>query len=127
MSFRIHSLAVVALAGALYGCGDSEPGGTTSAVKADHTVIVKNNEYVPKDLTIKPGQTVEWVVQQGAHDVVSGTKTGDVCTGDGQFKSEILSGTTNTFRYKFEKAGTFPYFCSPHCSVGQTGTIVVAP
>ncbi len=121
-------MALVILAGGFYGCGDSEPGGSsTGAVKADYTVIVKNYEFVPKDLTIKPGQTVEWVFQQGTHDVVSGTKSGDVCTGDGKFKSELQS--TGTYRFKFDSAGSYPYFCTPHCAdpYNQTGTIVVAP
>jgi plastocyanin len=126
MNSRLLSLAVVALAGLVHGCGDSEPGGT-AAPKADHTVIVKNYTFEPKTLNVKPGQTVEWVVQQGSHDVVSGTKAGDICTEDGKFKSALLSGSSNTYRFKFETAGSYPYFCSPHCTNDQTGTVVVAP
>jgi plastocyanin len=91
-------------------------------------VTVKNNEYVPKNVTIKPGQTVEWVFTQGTHDVSSGPNTGGAtptCTADNKFQSDLK--TTGTFRFKFDTAGTYPYFCTPHCGLGQTGTVVVAP
>ncbi|MDF2698291.1 MAG: Copper binding protein plastocyanin/azurin family, partial [Labilithrix sp.] len=32
-----------------------------------------------------------------------------------------------TFDKKFEKAGTFPYYCEPHCAMGMKGEVVVEP
>jgi plastocyanin len=71
-------------------------------------------------VTIKAGQSVKWVWVSGTHDVVSGSS----CSPDGKFKSgSPTSGTT--FTQKFDTAGTFDYFCTPHCSAGMTGQVIV--
>jgi plastocyanin len=108
----------------LASCGDdAEP-------PADVTVNVTDFLYTPQNVTIKPGQTVEWVIVQGSHDVASGTQTGTgagaVCNDDGKFKSAILP-PGKKYRHTFEAAGTYPYFCTPHCIQNQVGTVVVAP
>jgi plastocyanin len=35
----------------------------------------------------------------------------------------LASGST--YSHTFTQAGSFPYFCRPHCSMGMTGTVVV--
>ncbi len=37
-----------------------------------HTVRVIHHEYVPRDLTIKQGDTVEWIMVNAGHTVTSG-------------------------------------------------------
>jgi len=57
------------------------------------------------------------------------------CTADGKFCSPSdmscatapTSGVGATYEHKFTTAGTYPYFCAPHCSVGMTGTVTVTP
>lgn len=84
------------------------------------TVTVKSNTFEPSTLTIKVGDTVTWKWAGGIHNVVSGTS----CKTDGKFSSGTpVSGAT--FEHRFDTAGTYDYFCEPHCTVGMVGKIVV--
>jgi plastocyanin len=93
---------------------------------ADNNVVnvkVTNNVFEPAEVKVKVGQTVRWTWAGGTHNVVSGP---DCATEDGKFKSGAPQGG-GTFDKKFETAGTFPYYCQPHCSMGMTGQVVVEP
>lgn len=84
------------------------------------TVTVKSNTFEPSTITIKVGQTVTWEWESGVHNVVSGTS----CTPDGKFTSgSPVSGAT--YDHRFDEAGTFDYFCEPHCSQGMVGKVIV--
>jgi plastocyanin len=129
MIFRLVTLSVVLASASLMSCG-SEEAGTTPA---DHTITVSNNKFTPAALTVKAGQTVEWVFQEGIHDVTSGTTNpGDAttppsCKADGKFTSGDPQ-SSGTFRYKFTTAGVYPYFCTPHCNPQkQFGSVTVTP
>jgi plastocyanin len=73
--------------------------------------------------------TVRWVWGSSGHSVVSGTDG----NADNQFCSPSdtgcdnppLSGKGATYEHTFAQAGTFPYYCSVHFSLGMTGTIEV--
>lgn len=120
--------ALFAVFSTLAGCSAGGHTGTTAAPvePAAVTVRVVNNKFDPATVTVKPGQIVEWVFQQGTHDVVSGRKGSDgACAADGVFKSELQS--TGTFRHKFGAAGQHSYFCTPHCEMDMVGTVIVAP
>lgn len=126
---RIASLLALPLAGAAISCSSSST--PSSTTQADYTVQVSNNKYTQANLTIKKGQTVQWVWVEGTHDVTSGTATIDpatmkptACKEDGKFTSGLLSSGA-TWSYTFNDTGTFPYFCTPHCTLGQIGTITV--
>ena len=102
-------------------CSSAEDDDTGST--ADATVELSDNQFSPAQVTIKVGQTVRWKWSGSTHSVVSGS---DCSTEDGKFKSgEPASG--GVFDKKFETAGTFPYYCQPHCSMGMKGTVVVEP
>jgi len=87
--------------------------------------------FVPSTVTIKPGETVRWVFSGAGHNVVSGTG----CTSNGTFcnpsdtscATAPTAGAGTTYEHTFATAGTFPYFCAPHCGAGMTGSVVVAP
>ena len=96
---------------------DTTPAATDTAVT---TVQISSNQFSPAQVKIKVGETVRWTWGGGVHNVVSGTS----CTDDGKFKSGAPVGG-GTFDQKFETAGTFPYFCTPHCSMGMTGEVIV--
>lgn len=98
-------------------CSSDTVADPTAAVEVDVTAA---NTFAPQALTVKVGQTVRWVWTGGSHNVVSGEN----CTEDGKFKSGA-SQAGGTYEHVFETAGTFPYYCEPHCSVGMTGTITV--
>ena len=97
-----------------------------------HTVMVGDGGalvYSPADLTIQVGDTVRWVWGSPGHSVVSGTNG----NADNQFCSPSntgcdkppLSSNGATYERTFTQAGTFPYYCSVHFSLGMTGTITV--
>jgi len=97
-----------------------------------HTVMVGDGGalvFTPADLTIQVGDTVRWVWGSSGHSVVSGTNG----NADNQFCSPSNTGCDNpplsskgtTYEHTFTQAGTFPYYCSVHFTLGMTGTITV--
>ena len=102
-------------------------GATTAAAAETNTadstqVICKNNKFIPDTLTVKAGTTVTWVNQDGyVHTVTSGASPNDR---SGLFDSGNINGG-GTFSFKFDKAGTYDYFCIPHFSLGMIGKIIV--
>lgn len=113
--------AVLAAAVAPACSADDET--STDAPEDVVNVDVTSNQFTPASLRIKVGQTVRWTWGGGTHNVVSGP---DCDTEDGNFKSGAPVGG-GTFDKKFETAGTFPYYCQPHCAMGMTGEIIVEP
>src|SRR5262245_48985317 len=116
------------------------PGTTTTTTMGPtlHTVTVGPQgslSFSPAMLTIKAGDTVRWVWASSFHNVVSGQVVGGVEMADGNFcvpndtacGSAPLLNTGATYDHTFPVAGTFPYFCVPHGSLGMVGTIVVQP
>lgn len=94
-------------------------------------VRLKLLAFSPNPLTVKAGTTVSW--QNGepiTHTVTSGSVTGiDPVTGlrsgqhaDGMFDHQ-LSGTGAVFSFRFDRPGTYSYFCSIH--QGMNATVVV--
>jgi plastocyanin len=105
---------------------------TTLAMPRTHTVMVGNGgalAFTPANLTIRAGDTVRWVWGSGGHSVVSGTNG----NADNRFCSPSNGGCGNPplsnmgamYEHAFAQAGTFPYYCSVHFSLGMTGTIKV--
>jgi len=110
------------------------PGASTTTTPGTHTHTVMVGDggalvYTPADLTINVGDTVRWMWGSSGHSVVSGTNG----NADNQFCSPSNTGCDNpplssrgtTYEHTFTQAGTFPYYCSVHFSLGMTGTITV--
>jgi plastocyanin len=76
------------------------------AAKSQEVVVkIDNFSYMPHDITVAAGTTIIWVTNDDIpHTVVSTT---DV------FKSRALD-TDDKFSFKFDKPGTYEYFCSIH-------------
>lgn len=122
---KVVSLVVTAGALVAVGCGSDDTGSSTSSTSSSGaattaTVQVASNSFSPASVTIKKGQTVKWVWSSGAHNVVSGTS----CASDGKFTSGAPA-TGTSFERTFAEAGTFDYFCEPHCAFGMTGKVIV--
>jgi len=105
---------------------------TTSIGPTTHTVMVGPGGslvFSPASLTIQVGDTVHWVWASPGHSVVSGANG----TADNQFCSPSNTSCDNpplsvmgaTYDHTFTTAGTFPYYCSVHSTLGMTGTIIV--
>ena len=91
----------------------------TASIPSNSTLvkIVANagsNSFSPNPLEVKVGETVTWINDDsGRHTVTSK---------DGVFNSELM-GRGQSFSYTFDKAGEYPYSCSPHPNM--VGTVVV--
>lgn len=105
---------------------------TPTPVPSQHTVQVgPGMTFSPATLTIKPGDTVTWTWRESGHSVTSGTDgnaDGNFCSpSDGNCSSATLSSAGATYSHTFTTAGSFPYFCVVHFSMGMTGVIDVVP
>lgn len=114
------ALLVPMLAVSLTACSaSSDPAPEASAGGSEPAVVIEVSgmAYSPAEVTIEPGQTVEWHFDDGGmpHDVAGdGALAGDL-------QSDLL--TEGTYSYTFEEAGTFSYHCTPHPMM--VGTVIV--
>jgi plastocyanin len=77
-------------------------------------VKIDNFSFGPQIVSVSPGTKVTWKNRDDIpHTVVSTEQV---------FKSKVLD-TDETFSFTFEKAGTYPYFCSVHPKM--TGQVIV--
>jgi plastocyanin len=81
-----------------------------------NTVLMSGMTFSPATITVAVGTTVTWKNNDGvAHTSTSDTgvwDTGNIAAG---------ASTTTTFN----TAGTFPYNCVYHASMGMRGTVIV--
>jgi plastocyanin len=105
--------AVVLVSSLTAACGGGDGGGATgtssSSSPADAgrapaaTVKLQPTTFAPSTVTVKVGDTVEWVWAGGVQHNVNG---GDA------FKSKLQS--KGDFRHTFDKAGSYAYHCDVH-------------
>ncbi len=96
------------LAGSAIVTANDQPSAANAEVKID------NFSFGPETLTVPVGTTVTWINRDDIpHTVVSS---------DGVFRSKVRD-TDEKFSYTFDKAGTYPYYCSVHPKM--TGKVVV--
>ena len=101
-------VAALLLSAASPGSSAKAPQPTSAEVKVD------SFSFGPASLTVAVGTTVTWTNRDDIpHTVVSTDKV---------FKSKVLD-TDEKFSFTFDKAGTYPYFCSIHPKM--TGSVVV--
>jgi plastocyanin len=94
---------------------------TTPAGKPNSVQATVANKFVPASLAVKKGTVVTWTADPGTfHSAQSGTPP----TIDQKGPIHHAIGFT-TFTVKFDKPGTYRYFCEPHASLGMVGEIVV--
>jgi plastocyanin len=91
------------------------PGGAL-AVDKDPVVVIDNFTFDPPKLSVRAGTAVTWV----NHDDIPHTATSAAKV----FGSPVLD-TDDKFTFRFDRPGTFAYFCKlhPHMS----GTVEVTP
>ena len=76
--------------------------------------------FMPASVTIHPGDTVQWTWSSSGHSTTSGSN----CSPNGIWDSGILNQGA-MFSHTFNIAGSFPYYCTVHCSFGMTGMVTV--
>lgn len=96
------------------------------------TVLVGPNgdhAFLPENLTVDAGTTVQWLWTSAGHSVVSGasaTPDGLFCSpNDVSCDTAKVYGAGTIYRHTFVTPGTYPYFCPPHVAVGMFGSVVV--
>ncbi len=84
-----------------------------------HIVDVSNFQFTPANLSVSVGDTVEWINQGGFHSVVADNNS---------FTSGAASTSAWSYKFVFNTAGNFPYYCSIHGGPngqGMSGSITV--
>src|SRR5262249_23711472 len=116
-------------------CAGVAPTTTTTLPRMGGTTIVAVGPgsapfgFAPRTVTIHVGETVRWRWDSSGHDVVSGSGSPDgrFCTPNDRACGSAFSNAGTTYEHTFTEAGTFPYYCSPHLSLGMTGRVIVEP
>ena len=109
------AVVIGALLLAISWLGAIQSGLAQSQQKAEIAEVkIDNFSFGPAALAVPAGTTVTWTNRDDIPHTVVST--------DGVFKSKALD-TDDKFSFKFEKAGTYPYFCSIHPKM--TGKVVV--
>ena len=85
---------------------------------AVHNVSVHDQTFDPPVVNAKAGDTVKWTWVNGVHTITSGS----TCSGDGRFNQPLSSGSWQ-YVIPHDFVGSIPYFCTPHCGSGMTGTL----
>ena len=127
-------LACLALGLVAAGCGgddnssSSSDSGGDGASKAEEPsggggakVGMQNVQFVPKDITVKPGETITFTNDESIpHDVHKTSGPGkDFSSGD---TGGMQQG--DTFELKLDEPGNYGYVCNVHAP-GMAGTITV--
>jgi plastocyanin len=127
---RPSRLLAPVVAVALMGAGLLLAAGGPAAAQAQAKVEVDGtaaNKWEPAQVNIRPGGTVTFKIGGSPpHPVKSGTPP----SGDEKFDAsgcttDKMSKVGDSCTVKIDKAGTYPYFCEVHYSLGMTGTITV--
>ena len=78
------------------------------------TVVIKDFDFAPMDVTIPAGGSVTWTNRDGEPHTVTSV--------DGQFRSGALD-QDQSFTFTFPKPGTYAYLCSIHPKMRATVTV----
>jgi plastocyanin len=109
-----------------------------SALAADQPAVTikmtAKKQFSPAKVTIKVGQTVEWISEdpQHGHDIttdpseVEDSSLVQIPNGAKPFTSKMLH-IGEKFSYKFNVPGTYKYACPPHEANNMVGVIEVVP
>jgi plastocyanin len=117
-TFVIAFCAALALTGAAVAQSPSpspKPDAVPTAVAAPGaTVHIKNFVFTPSPVTIKVGQSVEWIEDDDTAHTVTAV--------DASYDSGTID-KGGTYVHTYTKAGTYPYYCSFHTYM--KGTVIV--
>ncbi len=87
-----------------------------------HTIVVKNNVFEPKELTVDVGDVIEWEWESGFHTTTSMT----IPLGANAWDSPMTANATS-FSYTIVEEGIYNYKCTPHFVLDMVGTITARP
>jgi len=115
------------------GCGLNGPAHKPAAPSVAAVIDLGFMSYSPDNITICPGDTVEWrntslITHTVTDDTRRAKKQGDASLPSGAqaFDSgDIPAG--QIYLHTFTIPGTYHYFCTYHANHGMVGTIIVKP
>jgi plastocyanin len=83
--------------------------------------------FVPDEVTIKVGESVSWVGNKGMpHNVVFDEDEAPSGADLAALNHEdMINEGGEKVTSKFDKPGTYPYYCEPHRGAGMNGTVIV--
>ena len=83
--------------------------------------------FVPDSLTVKSGEAVTFTNNAGfPHNIVfDEDEVPDGVNAGALPKEDYLNAPGETYTVKFDKAGTYGYYCEPHRGAGMKGKITV--
>ena len=124
------ALAVAVLgAGLVLGAGDPAGAQVSSAPNKVTVEGTAANKWEPANVSVRPGGTVTFRITGGlTHPVKSGD--GSDLEGDDRFDDsdcglQQMSKVGDSCQVKFPKAGTYPFFCQVHVTLGMKGVVTV--
>jgi plastocyanin len=99
----------------------------TGAVPAA-TVLTEydNMDFMPADIVIAVGDTVEFVMHR-SHNAIEVSQETYELRGRTPLEGGFAIDYGTTALVTFTEAGTHYYVCQPHASVDMVGTIIVEP
>ncbi len=98
-----------------------------SLMAETHEVIVRDNSFNPRNVTIKAGDTVRWINEgPGSHNVysVGNFRCAKGCEAEGGDGSP--SADAWIAEVTFRVPGTIAYECQPHVQFGMVGSVIVS-
>jgi plastocyanin len=103
--------------------------GAGSAEGASAGVSMTNTQFVPREVTIRPGDAVTWTNPHGGmpHTVTADDGSFDSSPGCGASGGSCMAAGSS-FSHAFGQAGRFPYYCKLHGGTGgrgMSGVVVV--
>jgi len=83
--------------------------------------------FVPDEVTIKAGESVKFVNNAGfPHNIIfDEDSVPEGVAADSLSREDYLNAPGEEYKVKFDKAGTYGYYCQPHQGAGMKGTIIV--
>ena len=100
-----------------------------STTQAQSTVVVDQVAltFVPQDITITCGDTVQWVWSFGFHTVTEGaTPVADPAFDYTFILNDVFHTFDTKFLFEFPRAGhVYDYICVPHFSLDMIGSVTV--
>ncbi len=94
------------------------------ALAAVVTVNAAGFSFTPPSVTVARGDTVTWQWGSGTHTVTSGASSAPADDPGALFDAPLDSAHPS-FSFRFDQAGTVPYFCRFHEGLGMKGTVTV--
>lgn len=88
--------------------------GMQGARAGEVSILIKNFDFGPMNVTIARGTMVVWKNLDGEPHTVA--------SADGLFRSQALD-QNDSFRFTFDKSGTFRYICSIHPNMKASITV----